>query len=351
VPTVAVTTPTPKAQPSSTTTTSYDRGEIETSEEWETCIVTGVEFYYPNKYPVATSKKAFGDKLPFAKITLSSDGSKASLARTFTVHYRPIANATNIEDLQFIRPLWCNKLYRKSHKPTGVPSSTRRDFCTLLRKLQERIMNGGSDPVFFDGGRAVDSMVVDHVVSTEKRHERLKEAFFGSDSNDSDLRNFSPEYDLSIDRILERVKNGYYRQKSALEHDLIRCFKTRASYRLYGLEDKLQVAAMTQFLVNAGAEGVKHYDTKYIEKLPERERSAIREVLHARRCFAAAILFVRETNICEWAFRSSESTSTSEESRKDNEAISASETAFNIAHKRLLDTIVSEREQDEEEGM
>ena len=346
-PTDATTTPTQKAQPSLTSTNKIDHGKIETSEEWETCFVTGVEFYFPNKYPVATSKKAFGDKLPFAKITLCSDGSKISLARTFTVHYRPIAKSAGNAALQFIRPIWCNKLYRKSHKPMGVPSSTRRGFCMLLRRLQDRIISG-TDPAFFEGGNTVDSTTVDHVTGAEKRHERLKEAYFGSDSNNDDLRSFTPEHDLSIDRIIERVKNGYYRQISAIENDLIRCFKIRANYRLHGFKDKLQVAVVTQSLVDAGAEVAKY--ASFMDTLSKMERNTINEVLHARRCFAAAILFVRETNLSEWAF-SSGSKSSFEQLRKDYDAISASEAAFNVAHKKLMDTIASEKEQDEQEGI
>ena len=169
----------------------------------------------------------------------------------------------------------------------------------------------------------------------------------------SDLKKYTPEHDLTIQIILERIKRGYYRQASAVEDEIKRCFMIRASFKLMGLTDKLQ-AVMANFLSSGDGFGDAATFARSLKTISEAERDIIGDVLFARKCYSTAILSIREPSKCEWAFNArgaSSGLAASNETREDNFIITGSETSLNVANKSLIDVIAKEKFDGKSENM
>lgn len=263
----------PDSAEENTDTIFEDEGHFEDSEEWETAIIEKIDYEFSPVSPTAIIRLQ------------TARGNKNYTQRVVTVHYKPD------RDNEFLRPLYANPLYKANFSPNFINAEERSQIVGLLVELMQRAANG--DPIVSD----VDSMCTLHAkpldpnkmnteISTETKQNNLQQSLLLTDSKSSGV---------SLDTVIARLRNNYYRSKKAAEDDIMRIYGDRANALLNN-----NCSLGSKFVIVSALAGNGEDVEPVLASLGEAEREVLKRLTSASIIYNAAICALTEPELTLW---------------------------------------------------
>ena len=235
---------------------------------WEYCCVTAIEYIYT---PAGGDSEEFDKRVPWCMLTL-----EPSSNTPYTIAYRP-PNDKDAAKYQFVLPMHYVKDYAWHAAPLGLTPMAKERHVAVLEAIKKRVASGTHTKEFDIA--AMTNAGSDMDMLDEAGEARIASAFFYHDETAANAG--------SLDLIMRRISSGYYRQVSAIVHDIKQTFYMRSRALVKGDIAKLQVG------LHCRNEGVD-------VNIPDNIKSALDKVTVAREACATAIAGALELPMVEW---------------------------------------------------